>query len=73
MAANGPLRARLAELGVALHVPDRALCTDNAAMIASAARYRHAAAPIPITSGLDVYATGGAPAAAVMAGPGGRR
>ena len=27
------------ELGVDLHVPDRALCTDNAAMIASAARY----------------------------------
>ena len=31
--------ARLGELGVELHVPARVLCTDNAAMIASAARY----------------------------------
>ena len=40
-----------------LHVPDRALCTDNAAMIASAGRYV-AAAPYPDYLDLDVYATG---------------
>ena len=39
VAANGPLRERLARLGVELHVPPRELCTDNAAMIASAARW----------------------------------
>ena len=39
VAANGELRRRLGELDVTLHVPTRALCTDNAAMIASAARY----------------------------------
>ena len=42
VAANGELRARLAELGVRVHVPARALCTDNAAMIASAARFADA-------------------------------
>ena len=31
VAANGPLRERMAGLGVELHVPERALCTDNAA------------------------------------------
>jgi N6-L-threonylcarbamoyladenine synthase len=57
VAANGPLRERMAGLGVAVHVPPRALCTDNAAMIASAARY---AAPLafPAYLGLDAYATG---------------
>jgi N6-L-threonylcarbamoyladenine synthase len=43
VAANGPLRARLAEecerLGVGLWVPPLELCTDNAAMIAGAARF----------------------------------
>ena len=43
MAANGPLRARLEGLAatrpVEVHIPPRELCTDNAAMIASAARY----------------------------------
>ena len=39
VAANGELRRRLGELGATVHVPARALCTDNAAMIASAARY----------------------------------
>jgi N6-L-threonylcarbamoyladenine synthase len=57
VAANGPLRARLAELGVELDVPPRELCTDNAAMIASAARYVHQAR-YPDYLGLDVYATG---------------
>jgi N6-L-threonylcarbamoyladenine synthase len=57
VAANGPLRQRLAALGVPVDVPARALCTDNAAMIASAARY---VPPIrfPDYLGLDVYASG---------------
>lgn len=57
VAANGLLRARLAELGVELDVPPRELCTDNAAMIASAARYVE---PLvyPDYLALDVYATG---------------
>jgi N6-L-threonylcarbamoyladenine synthase len=46
VAANGPLRAAMAaaaiEHGLALHIPARHLCTDNAAMIAAAgtARFR---------------------------------
>ena len=39
VAANTLLRERLAGLGAELHVPERALCTDNAAMIGSAARW----------------------------------
>jgi N6-L-threonylcarbamoyladenine synthase len=57
VAANGPLREALAGLGVELDVPSRELCTDNAAMIASAARY----SPVlnfPDYLELDVYATG---------------
>jgi N6-L-threonylcarbamoyladenine synthase len=57
VAANGPLRERLAQLDVALDVPPRELCTDNAAMIASAARFVPAQ-PYPRYLGLDVYATG---------------
>jgi N6-L-threonylcarbamoyladenine synthase len=57
VAANGLLREALAELGVELDVPPRALCTDNAAMIASAARYVEAL-PHPDYLALDVYATG---------------
>jgi N6-L-threonylcarbamoyladenine synthase len=57
VAANGPLRERLSSLGVAIDVPPRELCTDNAAMIASAARFVHAL-PFPEYLGLDVYATG---------------
>ncbi len=57
VAANGPLRARLSQLDVELDVPPPALCTDNAAMIASAARYVPAQ-PYPEYLGLDVYATG---------------
>jgi N6-L-threonylcarbamoyladenine synthase len=57
VAANGPVRARMASLGVELHVPPRELCTDNAAMIASAARFT-GALPYPAYLGLDVYATG---------------
>ncbi|HEV2982562.1 MAG TPA: tRNA (adenosine(37)-N6)-threonylcarbamoyltransferase complex transferase subunit TsaD [Solirubrobacteraceae bacterium] len=60
VAANGELRRRLGRLGATLHVPERALCTDNAAMIASAARYCE---PLPYPSylGLDAYATGERP------------
>jgi tRNA N6-adenosine threonylcarbamoyltransferase len=57
VAANGALRARLAQLAVELDLPPRELCTDNAAMIASAARYVPAL-PYPEYLGLDVYATG---------------
>ncbi|HEX3804395.1 MAG TPA: tRNA (adenosine(37)-N6)-threonylcarbamoyltransferase complex transferase subunit TsaD [Solirubrobacteraceae bacterium] len=57
VAANGPLRDALAGLGVEIDIPPGALCTDNAAMIASAARY----SPVlrfPDYLELDVYATG---------------
>ncbi len=57
VAANGPLRERLSAVGVALHVPERVLCIDNAAMIASAARYSQQLA-YPQYLGLDAYATG---------------
>jgi N6-L-threonylcarbamoyladenine synthase len=57
VAANGPLRERLTTLGVDLDIPPRELCTDNAAMIASAARYVPAIA-YPDYLGLDVYASG---------------
>ena len=63
VAANGPLRERLGQLGVELDVPPRALCTDNAAMIASAARYVRAI-PYPDYLALDVYASGETAAAA---------
>ncbi len=63
VAANGRLRERLGSLGVELDVPPRELCTDNAAMIASAARYVPAL-PYPEYLGLDVYATGERPLAA---------
>jgi N6-L-threonylcarbamoyladenine synthase len=55
VAANGPLRERMAGLGVAVHVPERALCTDNAAMIASAARW---VTPLQEFGDLDAYASG---------------
>jgi N6-L-threonylcarbamoyladenine synthase len=57
VAANGALRDRLAGLGVALDVPPRELCTDNAAMIASAARFVEAL-PYPDYLDVDVYASG---------------
>jgi N6-L-threonylcarbamoyladenine synthase len=57
VAANGPLRERMRGLGAAIDVPPVALCTDNAAMIASAARYVPAL-PFPDYLGLDAYATG---------------
>jgi N6-L-threonylcarbamoyladenine synthase len=39
VAANSWLREAVTKLGVPVHVPARELCTDNAAMIAGAARY----------------------------------
>jgi N6-L-threonylcarbamoyladenine synthase len=55
VAANGPLRERMAGLGVELHVPERELCTDNAAMIGSAARW---VTPLRDYGDLDAYASG---------------
>ncbi len=60
VAANGELRRRLGSLGASVHVPARALCTDNAAMIASAARHV-TAIRYPDYLGLDAYATGERP------------
>ena len=57
VAANRLLRERAAALGVPVHVPAPALCTDNAAMIASAARWV-TPLPFPAYLDLDAYATG---------------
>jgi N6-L-threonylcarbamoyladenine synthase len=57
VAANGPLRERLRELAPTVVVPPRQLCTDNAAMIASAARWVTPVA-YPDYLALDVHATG---------------
>jgi N6-L-threonylcarbamoyladenine synthase len=57
VAANGELRRRLRTLDADLHVPASQLCTDNAAMIASAARFARQL-PYPDYLGLDAYATG---------------
>jgi N6-L-threonylcarbamoyladenine synthase len=56
VAANRRLRERARALGVPVHVPPVELCTDNAAMIASAARWAPAQ-PFPEYLGLDAYAT----------------
>jgi N6-L-threonylcarbamoyladenine synthase len=56
VAANGPLRERLAGAAAAVHIPERALCTDNAAMIGGAALHLPAADPAQVAA-LDVYAT----------------
>ena len=64
VAANSELRTRAGELcdelGIRLWVPPMALCTDNAAMIASAARFVEPLAPGAYDE-LEVYATGGHP------------
>ncbi len=57
VAANGPLRERLTGLGARISVPPIQLCTDNAAMIAGAAR-DVVPLPFPEYLDLDVYATG---------------
>ncbi|HTE62251.1 MAG TPA: tRNA (adenosine(37)-N6)-threonylcarbamoyltransferase complex transferase subunit TsaD, partial [Solirubrobacteraceae bacterium] len=56
VAANRPLRARVEALGVDVHVPPPELCTDNAAMIGSAARWVEPL-PHPAYLDLDAYAT----------------
>jgi tRNA N6-adenosine threonylcarbamoyltransferase len=60
VAANDELRRRLGALGASVHVPARELCTDNAAMIASAARYAERL-EYPSYLHLDAYATGERP------------
>ncbi len=57
VAANGPLRERMRGLVPDVEIPPIALCTDNAAMIASAARHLPAV-PFPDYAALDAYATG---------------
>jgi N6-L-threonylcarbamoyladenine synthase len=56
VAANRLLRERAMAIGVPVHVPPHALCTDNAAMIASAARWVEPQ-PFPDYLALDAYAT----------------
>jgi N6-L-threonylcarbamoyladenine synthase len=56
VAANRLLRARAEALGVPVKVPPPELCTDNAAMIASAARWVEPR-PFPEYLDLDAYAT----------------
>jgi N6-L-threonylcarbamoyladenine synthase len=57
VAANGELRRRLRSLDATVHIPPPVLCTDNAAMIASAARFAEQL-PYPCYLALDAYATG---------------
>ena len=56
VAANARLRERAAGLGVPVKIPPPSLCTDNAAMIASAARWVEPVA-YPGYLGLDAYPT----------------
>ena len=60
VAANGPLRERMRPLADEVAVPPPELCTDNAAMIASAARFAPALR-YPDYLALDAYATGETP------------
>jgi N6-L-threonylcarbamoyladenine synthase len=59
VAANSELRGRLgalcADRGLALKIPPPVLCTDNAAMIASAARFAEPV-PYPAFLGFDAFA-----------------
>jgi N6-L-threonylcarbamoyladenine synthase len=64
VAANGPLRARLRALPAEVAIPDRALCTDNAAMIA-AVGLRRPALPADEVAGLEAYGSGQRPPAPV--------
>ncbi|CAB4929893.1 unannotated protein [freshwater metagenome] len=57
VAANGPLRARIAALGAEVHIPPMELCTDNAAMVGLAA-LDTAAVDRSSALALDAYATG---------------
>jgi N6-L-threonylcarbamoyladenine synthase len=64
VAANGPLRRGVTDLcretGLELKLVAPELCTDNAAMIASAARFLEPA-PYPSYLGFDAFATGERP------------
>jgi N6-L-threonylcarbamoyladenine synthase len=66
VAANSQLRTAVEDLGLAVWVPPVELCTDNAAMIAGAARFLDAL-PYPEYLSLDAaarlagHATGGSP------------
>ena len=60
MAANSELRAAVAELSVPSWIPPFELCTDNAAMIAGAARFLEA---LPYPTYLDLDASPRAQAA----------
>jgi N6-L-threonylcarbamoyladenine synthase len=62
VAANGPLRAAVAGLGIEHDIPARELCTDNAAMIAAAAMHLPARR-FPDYLDLDVYPSGQRPLA----------
>jgi N6-L-threonylcarbamoyladenine synthase len=53
VAANSELRTAVTELGVRVWVPPHELCTDNAAMIAGAARFME---PLPYPDYLDLDA-----------------
>jgi N6-L-threonylcarbamoyladenine synthase len=64
VAANGPLRERLRALPASVAIPERALCTDNAAMIAAVALRRPALA-LDEVPGLEAFATGQRPPAPV--------
>jgi N6-L-threonylcarbamoyladenine synthase len=64
VAANGPLRERLRALPASVAIPDRALCTDNAAMIAAVALRRPALGTSDV-AGLEAYGTGQRPPAPV--------
>jgi tRNA N6-adenosine threonylcarbamoyltransferase len=55
VAANRLLRERAAALGVPVHIPPPELCTDNAAMIGSAARFVDAV-EFPAYLDVDAYA-----------------
>jgi N6-L-threonylcarbamoyladenine synthase len=55
VAANRVLRERATALGVPVHVPPPELCTDNAAMIGSAARWVRPL-EFPAYLGVDAYA-----------------
>ncbi|MCB8916144.1 MAG: tRNA (adenosine(37)-N6)-threonylcarbamoyltransferase complex transferase subunit TsaD [Thermoleophilales bacterium] len=61
VAANGPLREAVADLcqarGIRFKQVSRELCTDNAAMIGSAARFSRPI-PYPDYLGFDAFATG---------------
>lgn len=57
VAANGLLRSRITALGAVCHIPELSLCTDNAAMIASAARYLDPCSPAQALT-LDAYPSG---------------